>query len=595
MRFGWASVTERRLTTLAWIGALLLVAVGVFLSVRNEAGFRHDVERQTNAQADILAASVTAALSFDDRLAMRQYVDALKANPGISAAAIYDARGRQVVKLRLGDAPPAPRHAGPVRTTWRDGRVEAMRPASEQGQVLGYVYLETERDSFADALSRHTGVSLLTLMGLLLLVLVSAAAARLQDRAQALSLSHARLSEEMAARAEVEEALRQSQKMEALGQLTGGIAHDFNNLLQVIQGALELIGRKASDPEKVRAWAANGLQAADRGAALTRQLLAFSRTQKLDLKPFVVSELVADMRELLIRTLGPDIELVLDLDPDRLRVVSDRTQLELAILNLVINARDAMSGGGRLSIRTGSAQVEPGDPVLEPGEYVALSVSDTGEGMPAEVAARAFDPFFTTKGTGKGTGLGLSQVYGVARQAGGGAQIVSAPGQGATVTVLLRRSEQPAAAAENPRAPEPVLAPRAGALVLVVDDDNQVRALIADTLQLLGYRVLEADSGAAALATLKSARPDAMVIDFAMPQMNGAEAADRARALRPDLPIIFASGHADTEAIKAAVGDQAPTLRKPFDMNELARTLAAAIARTPAPENVPQAAPEEAR
>jgi CheY-like chemotaxis protein len=218
--------------------------------------------------------------------------------------------------------------------------------------------------------------------------------------------------------------------------------------------------------------------------------------------------------------------------------------------------------------------------------------------MAPEVAARAFDPFFTTKGTGKGTGLGLSQVYGVARQAGGGAQIVSTPGQGTTVTVLLRRSDQAAEPDAGGRAPEPVLAPRADAAVLVVDDDNQVRALMADTLQLLGYRVLEADGGVAALAVLKSVRPDAMVIDFAMPQMNGAEAADRARALRPDLPIIFASGHADTEAIKAAVGDQAMILRKPFDMNELARALAGVIPQAPTEAQAkvaPEGASETAR
>ncbi|MDE2488231.1 MAG: response regulator, partial [Alphaproteobacteria bacterium] len=215
-----------------------------------------------------------------------------------------------------------------------------------------------------------------------------------------------------------------------------------------------------------------------------------------------------------------------------------------------------------------------------PGDYVALSVSDTGEGMPADVAARAFDPFFTTKSMGKGTGLGLSQVYGVARQAGGGAQIVSAPGQGTTVTVLLRRSDQHAETMAARGGPEPVIAPCPGAKVLVVDDDGQVRRLLTDTLQLLGYEVMAADGGMAALGVLESTRPDAMLIDFAMPQMNGAQTADRARSLWPDLPIVFASGHADTDAIKAAVGDQARILRKPFDMDELARTLATVLQRS---------------
>ncbi|HEX3700548.1 MAG TPA: response regulator [Phenylobacterium sp.] len=581
--FDWLRVTARRLTTLAWVSALALLALGAVLSFRNEATFRQQTARQTEAQADILAASVTAALAFDDRLAMREYVNALKANPGISSAAVYDAQGRQLVSLRLSGAPAPPTHAARVGTIWRRGRVQATRTASEQGQVLGFVYLQTRQDSFASQVSRHTGVGLLTVMGLMLLVLVSAAAANLQDRARELTVANDRLTQEMNARAQAEEALRQSQKMEALGQLTGGIAHDFNNLLQVIQGALELIRRRAGDTAKVEAWAQNGLQAADRGAALTRQLLAFSRTQRLDLRPFAVAELVAGMRELLIRTLGGDIELRLDLDDAQAPVLSDRTQLELAILNLAINARDAMPNGGRLTISTRTETVGPGDPVLAEGDYVALCVADTGEGMAADVIARAFDPFFTTKSMGKGTGLGLSQVYGVARQAGGVARIASAPGAGSTVTVLLRRSELPAETVAAASGPDPILAPASGATVMVVDDDAQVRGLLAETLKLLGYEVLEADGGAAALRVLQSTRPQAMLLDFAMPQMNGAQVADRARKLWPGLPIVFASGHADTAAIKAAVGEDARILRKPFDMNELARTLNSLLGQTPDP------------
>jgi signal transduction histidine kinase len=577
-----SGVTERRLTLLAWVSALALLALGALLSVRNESVFRHDQARQANAQADILAAGVTAALAFDDRLAMRQYVDALKANPGIAAAAVYDGQGKQLVTLQLPGALPPPGHVGRASTAWDDGRVATVRPASEQGQVLGFVYLQTRQDTLGAQLARHTGVALLTVMGLLLLVLVSAAAAKLQDRAEELTEANTRLTEEMTARAEVEEALRQSQKMEALGQLTGGIAHDFNNLLQVILGALELIRRKPGETARVQGWAQNGMQAAERGAALTRQLLAFSRTQRLDLQAFVVSELVGGMRELLARSMGSQIELVFDLDADRVPVQSDRTQLELAILNLAINARDAMPGGGRLTISTRPVTLGDDDPLLEAGDYVAVSVADTGEGMSPEVIARAFDPFFTTKSTGKGTGLGLSQVYGVARQAGGGARIASTPGEGTTVTVLLRRSETPIMAQAPPAGPEPVLAPADGAQVLVVDDDDQVRALLVETLTMLGYRVTPADGGAAALEALKSRRPDLMLVDFAMPQMNGAQVADQARRVWPDLPIVFASGHADTAAIQAAVGADARILRKPFDMEELARMLGAVIGRASA-------------
>jgi signal transduction histidine kinase/ActR/RegA family two-component response regulator len=575
----WARVTERQLTALAWMSAIVLLAVGAALGVRNELAYRHDRVSQTAAQADILAASTTAALSFDDRAAMQQYVQALKANPAIAAAAIYDAQGRRLVALELGGVAPPP-HVGKIVTGWANHRVLATRAAAEQGQVLGYVFLQTGPDSLGALLGRHTGVGLLTIMGLLLLVLVSAAAGKLQDRARELAEANVRLMGEMAARAQVEEALRQSQKMEALGQLTGGIAHDFNNLLQVIMGALELIRRKAGDAARVETWAGNALEAAERGASLTRQLLAFSRTQKLDLRPFVVSELVDGMRDLIRRTLGQDVELVLDLDEEGVPVLSDRTQLELAILNLAINARDAMPDGGVLTITTRIKTVEAGHPMLPPDDYVALCVADTGEGMAPEVIERAFDPFFTTKTVGKGTGLGLSQVYGVARQAGGEARIESVPGGGTKVTVLLRRSAEAAEGAVPEIGPAQVFAPRPGATVLVVDDDDQVRRLLHDTLELLGYRVLDADGGAAALRTLQAERPDLMLLDFAMPQMNGAQVADRARQLWPDLPIVFASGHADTAAIKAAVGEAAPILRKPFEMDALARTLSGLLNAT---------------
>jgi CheY-like chemotaxis protein len=385
----------------------------------------------------------------------------------------------------------------------------------------------------------------------------------------------------MAARGKAEEALRQSQKMEALGQLTGGIAHDFNNLLQVVQGAFELIRRKPDDTVRVTAWSENGISAAERGASLTRQLLAFSRSQKLELRPFVAGELIGEMRELLVRTLGPNIELAFELHEDHVPVMSDRTQLELAVLNLAINARDAMPGGGRLTVSTGVRNVVDGDPLLEPGDYVELSVADTGEGMPPEVMERAFDPFFTTKGVGKGTGLGLSQVYGVARQAGGAAQISSIPGAGTTVTLFLRRSTDDAEAAARPRDDrQPILAPETGGTILVVDDDEAVRALACETLQLLGYRVLDADSGPAALAILERETPELMLFDYAMPGMSGAELAAIARERWPDVPIVFASGHADTAAVEAALGGQATILRKPFNMETLARTIAGLVGRS---------------
>jgi signal transduction histidine kinase/CheY-like chemotaxis protein len=570
-------LADRRLVNVAWASVVALLAIGALLAARAEIEFRSQAARAAEVQADILAASVSAALSFDDRAAMREYVDALRVNSAVAAAAVYDSRGRAVVVFNRRGARPPPARTPALGSHFAARHVTVTRPVAERGERLGAVYLETRPEPWAAIMGRHSGLAVLTVLAFLLLGVVTAAAAQLQARARLLSEANARLVEEMAARGKAEEALRQSQKMEALGQLTGGIAHDFNNLLQVVHGAFELIRRKPDDMAKVAAWSENGIAAAERGASLTRQLLAFSRSQKLELRSFVVADLIADMHDLLVRTLGPDIVLTVALDETRASVMSDRTQLELAVLNLAINARDAMPDGGRLVISTAIRAIEPGDPLLEPGEYLDLSVADTGEGMSPEVSERAFDPFFTTKGVGKGTGLGLSQVYGVARQAGGAARIVSTAGQGTVVSLLLRRSAAADEVGEAPSAPQPILAPERGGAILVVDDEDAVRSLACQTLELLGYRVLEADSGAKALDMLETVRPDLMLFDYAMPVMNGAELARLARQLQPGVPIVFASGYADTDQVEAALGGEATILRKPFNMDALARTVAALL------------------
>jgi signal transduction histidine kinase len=575
---------DRRLLNVAWSSVVALLAIGALLAARGEIDYRNQAARQAEVQADILAASVSAALSFDDRTATREYLDALRVNRSVAAAAVYDAGGGSVVAFHRDEARAPPARLAGLGSVFADRHVTVARPVAERGQRLGAVYLETLPESWATILGRHSALGLLTILSFLLLGVVTAAASQLQARARLLAEANARLVEEMSARGKAEEALRQSQKMEALGQLTGGIAHDFNNLLQVVHGAFELIRRRPDDVAKVAVWSDNGIAAAERGASLTRQLLAFSRSQKLELRPFVVADLIADMRELLVRTLGPDIALVFDLDEARVPVMSDRTQLELAVLNLAINARDAMPEGGRLAIATKIRHIEDGDPVLPGGDYVELSVADTGEGMSAQVMERAFDPFFTTKGVGKGTGLGLSQVYGVARQAGGTARIASAPGGGTMVTLLLRRSAAEAEALASPAEPPAILAPEAGRTVLVVDDEGAVRALACEILELLGYKVLAADSGEAALEILETARPDLMLFDYAMPGMNGAELARLARLRLPDTPIVFASGYADTAQVEAALGGAAIILRKPFNMETLAQTIAGLLQGSPRSE-----------
>jgi len=376
-----------------------------------------------------------------------------------------------------------------------------------------------------------------------------------------------------------QEQLRQSQKMEALGQLTGGIAHDFNNLLTVVVGGLDIIAKRAPD-SKLKNYADNALAAAERGARLTAQLLAFSRVQRLEVRPTHVAPLIQNMRPLLRNVLGPGITKQFDLDEAEMAVMADPTQLEVAILNLAINARDAMPDGGVLSFATRKVAVS-GDPDLEDGDYFELCISDTGTGMPPEIAERAFEPFFTTKEVGKGTGLGLSMVYGMARQSGGAARIESRVGEGTAVKLLFRKAEQQAdGEATGDTEQAPAEAERVTASVLVIDDDPDVRGFIVAALEEQGYRVREAADGRQGLAELERERPDLVIVDFVMPELSGAEVAKKIRAKLPDQAILFVSGYSETEAVKRTAPD-APLLAKPFRADALHKAVRNAIAPQP--------------
>jgi PAS domain S-box-containing protein len=369
--------------------------------------------------------------------------------------------------------------------------------------------------------------------------------------------------------------LRQSQKMEALGQLTGGIAHDFNNLLTVVVGGLDMISKKVSD-EKLLRYATNALAAAERGVRLTGQLLTFSRSQRLEVRPCLVAPLVEEMRPLLRNVLGPGIEKRFDLDQLSMPVMGDPTQIEVAVLNLAINARDAMPHGGTL--RFTSRHVTVGeDPELDSGDYIELVVSDSGTGMPPEVAARVFEPFFTTKEVGKGTGLGLSMVYGMARQSGGTARIVSEEGKGTSVSLFFRKADaagerESIAGANGKHAQSPP-----GSLVVVIDDDPDVRGFIATSLREFGYQVEEAGDGPSGIALVEKTSPDVVVIDYVMPGMSGAEAAAAILAVRPDQALLFVSGYSETDDIKRAAPN-ASLLAKPFRPDALHSAVRSAIA-----------------
>lgn len=369
--------------------------------------------------------------------------------------------------------------------------------------------------------------------------------------------------------------LRQSQKMEALGQLTGGFAHDFNNLLTVVVGGLDLLAKRIEDG-KLKKYAVNALAAAERGAKLTGQLLAFSRVQRLEVRPTSAATVIENMRPLLRNVLGPGIEKRFDLDPAGHPVLADPTQLEVAVLNLAINARDAMPNGGVLTFSSRSVEIH-GDSEVEDGGYIELAISDTGAGMSEDVATRAFEPFFTTKEVGKGTGLGLAMVYGMARQSGGTARIESSAGSGTTVKILLRRADD--CADESDLEDDPVAeegATATAASVLVIDDDDDVRAFVADSLEEAGYRVRQAAYGQQGLEQLAVERADIVVIDFIMPGMSGAEVARRILDRQPDQPILFVSGYSETDAIRR-IAPTAPLLTKPFRADALLEALRKAL------------------
>jgi signal transduction histidine kinase len=399
---------------------------------------------------------------------------------------------------------------------------------------------------------------------------------RVAERTAELESANRQLAGQIAERERVESALHHAQRLEAVGQLTSGVAHDFNNLLTVVLGNIHMLQKGESDPYSLRRLSMVA-QAAERGAQLTAQMLAFSRRQKLDPRPVDLNDTVKRMNDLLQSTMGGSVQIDTELHEGLWPAMIDPTQIELVILNLAINARDAMAVGGRLTVRTANVVRGPGERLEDPpaGEYVLVEVRDTGEGMSQEVLGKVFEPFFTTKEVGKGSGLGLSQVYGLAKQSGGGVRIESALGQGCSVQVYLPRSQNAPAQGLVADAATPAGQPAEHA-VLVVDDDQAVREVTAGFLSDLGYRVVEAGSGGAALEVLDEHEGiELVLLDFAMPGMNGAEVAREARARRPSLPILFLTGYADAEAMPQLGREE--ILRKPFSQGELAAKVGATL------------------
>jgi PAS domain S-box-containing protein len=403
---------------------------------------------------------------------------------------------------------------------------------------------------------------------------------RIVERTRDLLEANDRLLSEAEERARAEAALRQAQKMEAVGQLASGMAHDFNNLLTSILGNLELLEMRLAD-ERLRKLVQAAARSARRGAHLNAQMLAFSRKQHLAPKSVDINALVSGMADMLNRTLGGTVEVTTALAADLWRALVDPTQVELVMLNLGINARDAMPRGGRVLIETRNVKSNdrgrPGD--LAAGEYVLLSVSDTGTGMSPEVLARACEPFFTTKEVGKGSGLGLSQVYGVAQQSGGGLSIKSGAGKGTTVEVYLPRSEALTDAGLRGRSTAEFGSGAIRANVLVIDDQEDVREVAVAHLASLGYGAAQAASGKAALELIGDGRGiDLLMVDYAMPGMSGVEFAQMARAICPEIPVIIVTGYADARQLQGQVEDVL-LLKKPYYQSDLAAIVRRALQR----------------
>jgi hypothetical protein len=373
-----------------------------------------------------------------------------------------------------------------------------------------------------------------------------------------------------------EEALRQSQKMEAVGQLTGGIAHDFNNLLTGIVGSLDLMQVRLAQgrTDNLARYIDAAMTSANRAAALTHRLLAFARRQPLVPKPVDVNQLVISLEDLLRRTIGEAIDLEI-VASDRLwPTLCDPNQLESALLNLAINARDAMPSGGGLTIATSNARFGglcSQHPTLGPGDYVCIRVTDSGVGMSPEIAARAFDPFFTTKPIGQGTGLGLSMIYGFAQQSNGHVGIESQSGHGTTVRLFLPRHDGDPAVVPG-AAPGAVSHPPTGETILVVEDEAVVRGVVAEFLNEHGYRTLQADNASAGLQQMRRHQVDLLVTDVGLPGMNGRQFADQVRESRPDLKVLFMTGYAESAAVANGLLPAGMELiTKPFDLDDLVK------------------------
>lgn len=566
-----SSLMRRSLGTLVPLAVLLLLLAGLWIIFQTERNYRQEQQRTVEVQAEILAASVTAALDFGDQMAAQESAHALGVNPQIQATAVYDSKGNQFAGFARGQGQLPPARLSEITSSDR-ALVRAIVPVMRSGARIGTVYLAGAVDPLSRRLSRYAMIALLVVMTSLVLVVLGYGQAALSRVNRTLAGANRELEFQIEERSRTEEQLREAQKMQALGQLTGGIAHDFNNLLAVIQGSADMLQRPGLSEEKRLRFSNVILDASARGALLTGQLLAFARRQPLKPQLLNLNYRILTMLAMLQPTLGPNIILGTDLENALPPVEVDPGQFEAALLNIIVNARDAMPDGGEILIRTHSMKSEDaGGQKLT----VAVAVEDGGCGIEQDQLAHVFEPFFTTKIVGKGTGLGLSQVYGFAAQSGGATRIDSEVGKGTILTILLPASDKPLPIALQ--AGQLVMARETAGRILLVEDNEEVGDVAETLLGELGHAVVRARNGPEALDLADGgAQFDIVFSDIIMPGMTGLELAGKLKQRRPLIPIVLTTGYSDR--IAAAVLQGFNVVHKPYRLETLAVAVDEALA-----------------
>ncbi|MDR2857611.1 MAG: response regulator [Novosphingobium sp.] len=551
------ALAERRLREGRWAAglvALLLIAVSLLLAWQSEQQAEIEHEHQTRVHARILAGSVAGALAFDDRATAREFLDALRLNNDIQAAAVYGAQGEAIAGF-VKQGAPLPVRVQPHPPMIDGNGLSVVEPVRQGSLQLGNVYVRAIVEPWPRRASRYFGIGAVIIMAALLIAVLGMSYA-------GATVANRRLQEEIDAREKAEAQLRQAQKMEAIGQITGGVAHDFNNMLMAASSGLELLER-ARDPERREKLKRGVRDALDRGARLTQQLLTFSRRTPLQKEAIDIPRRMHGLAGLLEHSLREDISVQYELAPDLWPIEADPSQFDVAMLNIAVNARDAMPRGGRISI---AARNLPHG--LAGHDAVRITVRDEGAGMSSEQIEKAFEPFFTTKDVGHGTGLGLSQVYGFTRASGGSVAIDSREGQGTTVTLTLPRCER-----APPHAPD-----RDDAMaedrplnrrVLLVEDDDALAEPIGQMIEALGCEVIYAASADAAMNRFDAVPVDAVLSDMVMPgERNGLDLARELRSRDAGLPILLMTGYCSAACAAAEEGFE--VLAKPFTLDTLA-------------------------